>query len=437
MLMSGNKLHKFMSFSLRPLGYIFAFVFLSILIVSCSSGKYIRFEKKINPSLTSRPYESHFLGFLLFDPETKDTLYARNSQKYFTPASNTKIFTLYTALKLLPNSVPSLKYIQRNDTLFMEGTGDPSLLHPYFKDSTALTFLRGHENIAFSPHNFYEEKFGPGWAWEDYQYSYSPERSALPLYGNVAMIYKEDTLHISPDYFKDSVVPRSDGHHREITENTFYFDPVRQDTLLVPYLTNPSLTHKLLGQLLDKGIVLVDQMPPGPKETLYSIPSDSLYQRMMYESDNFLAEQILLLASTTLSDTLNSKKVRDYALEHFLGDLKQLPRWVDGSGLSRYNLFTPESMVAVLHKMYRDLPRERLLMLFPQWASSDAALGKNGLPIYAKSGSLSNNYCLSGYLVTSTGRFLIFSFMNNHFNRPTAEIKKEMEAFLRQIIVTH
>ena len=436
MLMSDNKPHKSMIFSLRPLSYIFAFAFFSILIISCSSSKYAGLTKKMDKTLDTELYQGHFLGFLLYDPESRDTLYEMNSRKYFTPASNTKIFTLYTALKLLPDTIPSLKYLQRNDTLFVEGTGDPSLLHPYFKDSTALTFLRNSENVMFSPNNFYEEKFGPGWAWEDYQYNYSPERNALPLYGNVTMIYNKDSLRISPDYFADKVVPDSNGQHRELAENIFYFDPVRQDTLVIPYLTNPSLTQKLLERLLGKGITLIDQMPQGPKEILYSIPSDSLYRRMMHESDNFLAEQMLLLASVTRSDSLNGKKVREYVLEHYLSDLKQVPRWVDGSGLSRYNLFTPESMVVVLDKMYRELSRERLFMLFPKWAASTDTPAENELAIYAKSGSLSNNYCLSGYLVTSTGRPLIFSFMNNHFNRPTVEIRKEMESFLQLIITT-
>ena len=32
-------------------------------------------------------------------------------------------------------------------------------------------------------------------------------------------------------------------------------------------------------------------------------------------------------------------------LENQLKDIKQQPRWVDGSGLSRYNLFSPMSFV--------------------------------------------------------------------------------------------
>ena len=53
--------------------------------------------------------------------------------------------------------------------------------------------------------------------------------------------------------------------------------------------------------------------------------------------------------------------------------------------------------------------------------------------VFAKSGSLSNNYNLSGYLVTKKGTVLIFSYMNNHFKESSSEIKKVMEKTLFEI----
>ena len=151
---------------------------------------------------------------------------------------------------------------------------------------------------------------------------------------------------------------------------------------------------------------------------------------MMEVSDNFLAEQLLILASSTLSDTLNSSKARDFILEKQLKDLNQKPRWVDGSGLSRYNLFTPISFVEVLTKMYKKIPRERLFSFFNVEGKSEIL--KTGFSdekapyIYAKSGTLGNNYNLSGYLITDTNKVLIFSFMNNHFMHPNSKIKEQM-----------
>ncbi|MCB0459345.1 MAG: D-alanyl-D-alanine carboxypeptidase, partial [Flavobacteriaceae bacterium] len=52
---------------------------------------------------------------------------------------------------------------------------------------------------------------------------------------------------------------------------------------------------------------------------------------------------------------------------------------------------------------------------------------------YAKSGTLSNNYNLSGYIVTKRGNVFIFSYMNNHYVIPLSEVKKEIEETLLTI----
>jgi len=225
--------------------------------------------------------------------------------------------------------------------------------------------------------------------------------------------------------------------NREEESNIFYLDPMTKDTLEVPFKIDSTLIRELFAKELGRQVTITDDMPNGEKSILYSIPSDTLYKRMMYLSDNFIAEQVLILASSTLSDTLDGRRAQKFMLEHYLSDLKQVPRWVDGSGLSRYNLFTPESMVQVLNKMYREFPKERLFDLFPAGGVSGTLQGQyigNPEPyIYAKSGSLSNNYNLSGYLLTKSGKTLIFSFMNNHYLRPTTELKNNMKRIFEGI----
>jgi len=81
------------------------------------------------------------------------------------------------------------------------------------------------------------------------------------------------------------------------------------------------------------------------------------------------------------------------------------------------------------------LSRERLFKIFPAGGLSGTLKGRfvgEGKPyIYAKSGSLSNNYCLSGYLLTNSGKTLIFSFMNNHFQSSTQDQRDQLERFLQ------
>ncbi|HEV8511709.1 MAG TPA: D-alanyl-D-alanine carboxypeptidase, partial [Cyclobacteriaceae bacterium] len=75
-----------------------------ILLVGCSPKYPI--QKKIRD--TENVLQDH-IGFYLVDLSSNKTLINYNGAKYFTPASNTKIFTFYTSLKLLGDSVASLK----------------------------------------------------------------------------------------------------------------------------------------------------------------------------------------------------------------------------------------------------------------------------------------------------------------------------------------
>jgi serine-type D-Ala-D-Ala carboxypeptidase/endopeptidase (penicillin-binding protein 4) len=53
--------------------------------------------------------------------------------------------------------------------------------------------------------------------------------------------------------------------------------------------------------------------------------------------------------------------------------------------------------------------------------------------IYGKTGSLSNNHCLSGYLITKKGKTLIFSLMSNNFVVSGNELRKQMEVILKMV----
>ena len=71
----------------------------------------------------------HQVGLSLADAATGEDLFGYQETKYFTPASTMKLFSFYAGLHLLTDSLPSLRYFSRRDTLFFQGTGDPTLLH--------------------------------------------------------------------------------------------------------------------------------------------------------------------------------------------------------------------------------------------------------------------------------------------------------------------
>src|SRR5690606_27043366 len=97
----------------------------------------------IKNHLESEFYKNHFVGFYLQDAETGQELMNYNGEKLFTPASNVKILSLYSAMKVLPDSIPALKYERKGDDLLIQGLGDPTFLHPEFKSVTrVLDFLK-------------------------------------------------------------------------------------------------------------------------------------------------------------------------------------------------------------------------------------------------------------------------------------------------------
>lgn len=421
-----------------PIFYLLVF----LLLQACVPGKVSRTTRFWEEALTKPLFDNPFTGVLVWDPQSGDTLVGKNSARYFTPASNIKILTLYTSLHLLPERMPALRYLRRKDTLYIEGTGDPSLLHPYFRDSTAIHFLKGQpETIVLCTGNWEDTRWGAGWAWEDYDSPYAPERSALPVYGNMVGVYRTDSTRVRPAYFAPEVHPIRYPVRRLLASNQFFVPPETRDSLLIPFISDSVVVRGLLEDATGKRIITQVHMPEGNADTLYGIARDSLLKRMMRESDNFLAEQLLLTASGMLGKNLNGKKVREYMLSGPLSNLPQAPVWVDGSGLSRYNLLSPEDVVYVLHRLYLENDTNRLFDYFAAGGISgtlkDYYGHAQGPYVFAKTGTLSNNHCLSGYLKTRSGKILIFSFMHNHFTRSSEEIKAVMQQLLENLRDTY
>jgi D-alanyl-D-alanine carboxypeptidase/D-alanyl-D-alanine-endopeptidase (penicillin-binding protein 4) len=412
-------------------------IFVSVfLFCSCSSIK--KFTKKELGN--SKALKQSITGFSLYDISEKKTLAAKNDDKFFIPASNTKLFTLYAGLKMLGDSVPALKYIVKNDSLIFWGTGDPSFLHPDLNSTKAFDFLKNRkEKLFFSANNNQQPALGDGWTWDDYNEYYQAEINSFPVYGNIVRFsLAGNQLIASPLKIVDLGTKNNNGFIvRDKNSNLFSIpnSPLKKNFEQdVPFITSIQNTISLLADTLKKPISEINTSIPRSYKSFYSIHVDSLYKRMMYISDNMLAEQLTLLSSK--SDTLSSQKSINDFLKSHLADLPDKPRWVDGSGLSRYNLFSPRSIIKLLEKMYAEFPKERLFKILPA-SGQDGTLKnmfKGSEPfIYAKSGSLSNNYNLSGYLIGKSGKTYAFSFMNNHYMNATSEIKKEVERILIEL----
>ncbi len=393
-------------------------------------------KELIDQHLNSDFYSTQFTGFYLYDPITKEELYNYNGNKFFIPASNTKIFTLYTAMKMLNDSIPAFKYQLINDELHVQGTGDPTFLHPKYKNTRAVDFLKNNgSKLIFHWNNFDEESFLPGWTWDDFRRDYSPERSQFPIHENLVSISKNgNSIKTFPTYFEELTEIREMPEPRSFYDNKFYISNKKRSAK-VPFIVNETVIEKSLSQILGKPVDMVKSPMTREAKVFYSQKSDDVYREMMENSDNFLAEHLLILASSTLPGKLSAAEIIAYAKQNLLKELKQQPEWFDGSGLSRYNLFTPQSFSQVLEKMYNEFPEERLFSIFPIGGKTGTIKNRyrdTMQPyIYAKTGTLSNNVTLSGYLKTKSGRTLIFSLMNNNSVKNLSWIRNENEKLLR------
>ncbi len=414
-----------------------------ILLVSWACSPRVGILKEINQ--TQLDLKDH-TGFALYDPESKKYLIEYNAEKYFTPASNTKIFTFYASLKLLGDSATALKYIYKGDSLIFWGMAEPSFLYSRtFDNGRIFNFLeQSPKKLFYSATNFKTSTLGPGWAWDDYPYNYSAERSPFPIFGNLIAIERPlNDFFISPRFFTQHFTVATDLRKRDeiirdLDNNQLTFFPglITNKSWEVPYHYSSDLIADLLSDTLKREVDEIYMPLPRNAQTLKSIPLDSLYSVMMQDSDNFIAEQLLLQCAAVLSDTLKPEIAIDFAKKNLLSDLPDEPSWVDGSGLSRYNLFTPRSIVKLWEKIYEEVPQERLFNLLAvggkqgtikNWYHKDPPF------IFGKTGTLSNNHTLSGYLITRSGKVLIFSMMNNNYLASTNEVRRRMEKILLTI----
>jgi D-alanyl-D-alanine carboxypeptidase/D-alanyl-D-alanine-endopeptidase (penicillin-binding protein 4) len=154
---------------------------------------------------------------------------------------------------------------------------------------------------------------------------------------------------------------------------------------------------------------------------------------MMYRSDNFFAEQTLLMVSNERLGRMNDARIIDTLLKTDLKDLPQRPYWVDGSGLSRNDLFTPRDFVWLLNKMKDEFGLPRLKGILPTGGTGTLSsyYKKDSGYIYAKTGSLTGVVALSGFLITKKDHLLVFSILINNNSDPA--VRRKMERFLEGI----
>ena len=386
------------------------------------------------------------VGIAVYNDTKQSWIDQYQSDHYFTPASNTKILATYVGLKYLGDSLPGFSMAENADTLFLTPLGDPSFLHPDFTYQPVVELIKNtKKQVVIQPTKANDQfgHMGNGWAWNDYGEDYQPERSRMPIYGNVVHFYQGNgKLAIKPfTFFKDitdiSTVYQKNWT-RKLVGNQFYTNGQKNTApyFQVPFDSyfEPNLPLYLLQDTLKVKLNIADGISSILKQHIVkTVPTDSLLKIMMRRSDNFFAEQVLLMGSQQLLGKMDDAAFIDTLLKTEFSQLPQKMRWVDGSGLSRYNLNTPENYVAILKKMQDEFGQKRVTHIFETGGEGTLSAYYKNFPgeIHAKTGSLSGQIALSGFIYTHKNQKLYFSILvSNHMSPTSAGVRKAVEAYL-------
>jgi len=423
-----------------------SFFFCCFFFCSCKLTGQIT-QQQINSFLNDSIIATGHVGISIYEPATGKYLYNHDAEKNFIPSSNVKLFSLYAGMKYLGDSLVGMRYYKTDSTIIITPTGDPTLLHPDFKSQPVFDFLKNaNTRLKIKNNDFKPKAYGSGWAWNDYPDYYMAERSPLPVYGNcITFICKKNTVQSIPQNLDAFIVAKnvqeknkSTTVERDFFTNTFnvLLDNSSNETVITPFITSLPLAVKLLSDSLQKNIEIISNDTSTINlRKVYSRPVDSLFKPMMYYSDNFFAEQTLLMASNEKLGYMSEGDIIDTLLANDLKELPTKPRWVDGSGLSRYNLFSPKDFIYILDKLQNEFGLERMKRLLTTGGQGTLTgyYTKDAGFIFAKTGSMSNNVSISGYLITKKNKLLLFSVQINSFSGSGRVGRRAIEKFITSV----
>jgi D-alanyl-D-alanine carboxypeptidase/D-alanyl-D-alanine-endopeptidase (penicillin-binding protein 4) len=348
--------------------------------------------------------------------------------------------------------------------IYLVGGLDPDFS---LKDLDSLTFLIKHFGINKITGNIYADVsmmdsifWGNGWMWDDDPSTDFPYLNPLVINDNAITVVVEpqnyskslnvriipetkfvniiitasisDSLQTNIDITRNYLRRTNDiiisgtinSNTKQVIQKlniynpTFYFL-----TLLKENLNNKGIT---VNGRIDTAVVPLDAI----LLTTMSRAFGDIIINLNKSSDNLSAEMTLLALGKEYFGLPATSEKGIRIIDSLLKKCGLKPsnyRIVDGSGISHYNLVSPELLLSILKYFYNQFPElfEVLKKSFPI-AGIDGTLRnrmKNTLAennVHAKTGTLSGVSCLSGYLTAKNGDEIAFSIMMQNHVRNTA-----------------
>lgn len=380
---------------------------------------------RISRILADKAAKEAFWGIEVRDQKSGRVLYALNADRFFVPASNTKLFTTALAMtRLGPGYQFHTRVIRSGRDLVLVGAGDPNLsgrtipyepLSPEPAPLAAINQLadeiaaRGIKHIdgeiIGDDTAFVYEPYAPGWGLSDTFSDDGPPISAICVDDNVAELQVipavengtpvQTTWQLPFELYPIDNAANTKGEGRgniryqrmpgSHTLRLWGSLPAGSpsDLLALP-VDDPArfAAQALKDSLLRRGIVTDGQaiarhqLPGSPDLSpltgdlvaeRVSVPIEQAAQVVDKISQNLHAEMLLRDVALKVA----GKGTREGGLAELAQFLKEAgvdPEGVhfsDGSGLSRYNIVTPHAIAGLLHYMAESPVRDQWIALLP------------------------------------------------------------------------
>jgi serine-type D-Ala-D-Ala carboxypeptidase/endopeptidase (penicillin-binding protein 4) len=440
-------------------------------------------------SLVGDPkFRSAIWGILIVDPDAGDTLYSLNAGKLFLPASNMKIVTSTAALvELGPDYQYRTTYAMRGRVrkgvlegdLVVIGRGDPTVSDHMEHDATiplraaaesvfahGIRRITGH--IVQGGDAFPDANWGYGWDWDDLSEPYAAGVDELmfnegfttiTVHGGArpgspataatmpAMAYPTLRNHVrtavaTGDAPAQPVTIAYDTASGALVLNGTVAPHDSTVTLVAYHDPAAAYLYAFDAALRGRGVALranaVDRAPgadSGAKlDTLFatvSPPLRDILPPLLKPSQNQIAEALLktigLEKTGVGSADSGIRVVRDRLLAW--GAAPDGFVLHDGSGLSRHDYLSPETLVHVLTAIRRDTAFQVFYDALPvagvDGTIADRMRGTMAAGnVRAKTGFVDRARSLSGYVTTADGTPLVFSFLCNNWTTSVRDVER-------------
>ena len=424
-------------------------------------------------AIANRPEFSRSRWGILIQPlSSTATLYSRDAQKYFIPASNVKLLTTAAALQKLGADfrIKTSVYSGENGSLYVAGRGDPSITEAQLQSLAQQLKRRGVDRVneLIGDDSYFQgSAVNPNWEWEDAQSGYgapvnslifnqnaielllSPQALGQPLkvtfaepklanqwqiQNNSVTVAQNESEFIEVGREFDRPAIRVSGQLKVGAESESAY-------VAVVNPANNFLQH-FQQVLAAEGIPVKQALVASASRnfnqelaTVESPPLAELVRETNRESNNLYAEVLLrLLGKVTDKKPQQQEDTDEIGLKELKTALTQLgvnPNsyiLADGSGLSRHNLISPEALVQTLRFMANSPAASIYRQSLPIAGESGTLKNRfnstpNRVILQAKTGTLSGVSALSGYIEVPDYEPLVFSIIVNQSGLSAASMR--------------